>query len=246
MLSIIRRSDKDFYERQNPFVGLRRNQRRVYTDSALRQIRIGMVILFAAMLPALAAAEPLPKWVNNPPKNTNDVSYFVGRGEDESLEEARADAFYDISSQLFWKVIRKQVTISFDLYEGDSEYPWLRSNSRLIDEFYITNEENNIAYYALYEVSRYVIDIINWLTGLYVPALVDGSIDQAVYYAAIQLAAEAPAGSRVAVINVASDDKALGEFVLEELTGYLSSSTNIRLFDRKSLDSIQTEISNHR
>ena len=150
MLSTIRRSDKDFYERQNPFVGLRRNQRRVYTDSALRQIRIGMVILFAAMLPALAAAEPLPKWVNNPPKNTNDVSYFVGRGEGKSLEDARANAFGDIYSQLFWKAIRNPlISIRFELSELDSEseYPWLRSNSRLIEEFYTTNEENNIMEY---------------------------------------------------------------------------------------------------
>jgi len=33
----------------------------------------------------------------------------------------------------------------------------------------------------------------------------------------------------------------LGEFVLEEITGYLSSGGTLNLFDRKSLDSIRRE-----
>lgn len=221
----------------------------------LRIITISIALMgFGVPIPRLGA-QTLPDWVNNPPKNTKDFSYFVGKGAGETLEDAKKAALKDLEGQFFYisdratLITRIPLGISANWVETDDQFPWLHGNGKSLGEFSTGNETSEILFYALYEVSKAGIsakkseihqEINGFISEIY-PALIPGTIEQAVYAAAIQLAKETPRNLKLAVINVASGDTSLGEFALEELTGYLSASGSFQLFDRKSLDSIRKE-----
>jgi len=208
---------------------------------------ITFAILYFILLSSIEA-QNLPDWVKKPSENTETVIYVVGRGEDKSLDGAKRGAYRDIEIQLFNKEF-KQFNIYIDLSERklinqtwvDGQGEWLNDNAQLIDEFIIKETTKTICY-VYYAIPKVEIDtLINGLIEWFVPALKAGSIDQAIYSAAIQLVSGIPRESKIAVISVDSSDREMGEFVLEEITGYFSSVGTLQLFDRKSLDSIRKE-----
>jgi hypothetical protein len=198
------------------------------------------------LLSMVIEAQTLPGWVTNPPRDTVDTIHILMKGTGKTLQEARESisrenltdtetSWFDLNNYYFESTVAGN-TFSFELVWDN----WFVDNATLIDEFY-TQAGGEITYYILYSMPRKVYNILNEVIYWYVPAFKDGSIENALYLSASQLAKEIPRNLKVAVISFLSDDKELGEFALEEITGYLSSSGTMRLFDRRSLDSIRRE-----
>jgi hypothetical protein len=198
------------------------------------------LITFCVFLPISIFAQNLPSWVRNPSRSTQDMVYVVGKGTGASIDEAKSKAYEDIERQLFSQTIKSE-HVAFHVTLNDLDQDFFNTYGILIDNYY-TEAENgkDYIYYAYYSMARSNIDLANNLIYWYWPALQKGTMDQAIYLAAIQLSWEIPRNVKVAVVNVASADSVLGEFILEEVTGYLSSGGNL-LFDRKSLESIRQE-----
>ncbi|MDR2757849.1 MAG: hypothetical protein LBB78_00545, partial [Spirochaetaceae bacterium] len=80
----------------------------------------------------------------------------------------------------------------------------------------------------------------NYLVSIYVeePTAVTisgNSLEAAIHRAYEMIAKDIPAQSRLALLNIASNDQRDGEFVLEELTDLLVNSKRYDIVDRKSL-----------
>jgi len=69
------------------------------------------------------------------------------------------------------------------------------------------------------------------------PAGIEGAIKRA----GIGLINDMPVNSTIAVLNVASDDRTLTTFVVDELEFQLFSARSFTIVDRKTLDTIRTE-----
>jgi hypothetical protein len=194
------------------------------------------------LLPPVMGAQTLPDWVENFPQDTGETMHIVMKGTGETLQKAKErqststkTSEFNTGSQSFYfnfEVTAFNIDLSWD--------DWFYRNARLIDDFYAQNGEE-VIYYALYSMPRAAYNVLNDVLYLCIPAFKEGSIENAIYLAANQLAREMPKNVKVAVISFASADKELGEFALEEVTGYLSSAGAMHLFDRKSLDSIRQE-----
>jgi hypothetical protein len=217
-----------------------------------------LVTVCLLFLTSILEAQTIPDWVKNrPPRNTNETIYIVLEGTGETLEEAKSRAYggsdiygNSMISSSIGIFDNSGVNIQLDMEVGqtyffldlnEDEGKWFSNKAKFIDEF-VTRNEGKIKYYGYYAIPRIAYnvlleEVIYW----YVPALKEGSIENAIYSAANQLASEIPKNLKVAVINVASTDNELGEFALEELTGYLSSAGIMQLFDRQSLASIRNE-----
>jgi hypothetical protein len=209
---------------------------------------IGLLICLL-ILPMVSEAQTFPGWIDNPPENTADTIYIVIVGIGETLQEAKDNAGGSIVTNTFIMTIGFFST-QFIFEVGRNEFimdlrdpgkNWFNDNVLLIDTF-STENGDGVTYYALCALPKEAYnsmfdDLIYW----YIPAFKEGSIENAVYIAANQLVQEIPQNAKVAVLSFASDDIELGEFVLEEITGYLSSAGTMNLFDRYSLDSIRQE-----
>jgi hypothetical protein len=67
------------------------------------------------------------------------------------------------------------------------------------------------------------------------------NLESAVYRAYEMIIKDMPEQSRLALINIASQDEKDGEFVLDELTDLLVNSKRYSIVDRRSLDSLRAE-----
>jgi hypothetical protein len=205
---------------------------------------MALITVCLLLLTSIIEAQTLPNWVKNRPTNTSETIYIVLEGTGKTLEEAKNRAWvYSGNIQPYgielWLEMGQNI---FYLTVGDRYgVNWFSNNAQLIDE-YVTRNKGEITYYAYYAMPTAAYNALwDGLVYWYVPALKDGSIDNAIYSAANQLATEIPKNLKVAVINVASTDNKLGEFALEETTGYLSSAGTMHLVDRTSLNSIRNE-----
>jgi len=68
-----------------------------------------------------------------------------------------------------------------------------------------------------------------------------GSLESAVNRAARVVEEGIPRGATLGILSMASDDKELAEFVIEELTYLLVNTRKFTVVDRKSLDSVMAE-----
>jgi hypothetical protein len=196
------------------------------------------------LLPPVMGAQAFPDWVENPPQDTGETMHIVMKGTGETLQKAKEyqSRTTDTDTSGFAPDF-----FDFDFNIGGNEFfvnieceDWFSRNARLVDDFYTQNGEE-VTYYALYSMPWAAYNVLWDVWYWYVPAFKEGGIENAIYLAANQLAREMPKNVKVVVISFASADKELGEFALEEVTGYLSSAGTMRLFDRKSLDSIRQE-----
>lgn len=205
------------------------------------------VILYSTLLSSIEA-QNLPKWVVNYPKSTNDTINIVMVGSGETLDIAKERMYGDLILNTGYNSIAlsgiqiDEIELGGNIFFLDFNWgEWFNDNAQLIDEFSIRNNEI-ITYYAHYAISREAYNsLFDSLIYWFIPALKPDSIDNAIYVAANQLVRELPKNAKVAVLSFASSDNELGEFILEEITGYLSSSGVMNLFDRISLDSIRKE-----
>ncbi|MDR1288248.1 MAG: CsgG/HfaB family protein [Treponema sp.] len=211
-------------------------------NTALKSIFLALCLF---LLPLILEAQTLPDWVENPPRYIGDIVYIVMKGTGKTLPEAQGRASWDTETSSFSPNLG---LFTFERNVGGNRFllslfwsnDWFNNNALLIEDFYTQNGEE-IEYYVLYSLPRAVYNVLDDVVYQYIPAFKAGTFENAIYLAANQLAQEVPRNIKVAVIGFASADKELGEFVLEETTGYLSSAGTMSLFDRKSLDSIRTE-----
>jgi hypothetical protein len=214
----------------------------VMKNTALKSIFLALCLF---LLPLILEAQTLPDWVENPPRYIGDIVYIVMKGTGKTLPEAQGRASWDTETSSFSPNLG---LFTFERNVGGNRFllslfwsnDWFNNNALLIEDFYTQNGEE-IEYYVLYSLPRAVYNVLDDVVYQYIPAFKAGTFENAIYLAANQLAQEVPRNIKVAVIGFASADKELGEFVLEETTGYLSSAGTMSLFDRKSLDSIRTE-----
>ena len=194
------------------------------------------------LLPLVIEAQALPGWVQNPPKDTRDTVHIVMEGKGKTLQEAKNGIYTGTETRYFDpKNLQFQFNVGGNWFIEDLTWEdWFENNALLIDT-YSTQNGDEVIYYALYSMPRMAYNVLNEVLYWYIPAFREGSFENAIYLAANQLVQETPKNVKVAVISFASADKELGEFALEEINGYLSSSGTMSLFDRKSLDSIRTE-----
>jgi len=192
---------------------------------------------------SLNETKTLPKWVENPPKDDRETIYLLMKGKGSTLEEAKNNISKDTETSYF-----TPNTIQFEFNFGGNGFivdqsweNWFNNNAKLIEHSFMKNKEV-VIYYALYSMPRAAYNVLNEVLYWYVPAFINNSIENAIYLATNQLTLEIPKNIKVAVISFASIDKELGEFALEEITGYLSSTRTMNLFDRKSLDTIRKEL----
>jgi hypothetical protein len=213
-------------------------------EKMMKSTALKLVILLVSLffIPLALEAQTLPKWVSNPPKDTEATVYILMQGKGDTLQEAKDNISRETEQTSF-----NPKSFKFKLYAGGNAFKidigledLFNDNAKLQDDFH-TQDEEGVIYYALYSMPRAAYNVLNEVLYWYVPAFKEGSIENAIYLAANQLARETPKNIKVAVISFSSSDKELGEFALEELTGYLSSAETMNLFDRKSLDSIRRE-----
>jgi hypothetical protein len=188
----------------------------------------------------------LPQWAKKIPNDTNELGYFVGEGRGETLLIAEENAIDDIRGKISERYC-KNIRIPNTQYEmGLYIIVEIMDNSNrvvLVDKYeYFSN--GIYEYKVLYSIDKYAFyeldESINNNSFLRNSVFNEG-IERAVYFSAIQLLNDISINSKVALINVASDDVILGEFIFEELSGYLTSISKISVFDRKSLESLRQE-----
>jgi len=212
-------------------------------NPVLKLIPLMICLIF---LPLVIEAQTLPEWVENPPRDTEDTIYILMKGMGKTLQDAKANSSRGIETSTGYSSLTSQefqydFSFAGNVFFVDMTWEdWFSDNAKLVEDTHISNGEG-IIYYAIYSMPKTVYNELWELLYWYVPALKEGNIENAIYLASIQLVQEMPKNKKVAVISFASADKDLGEFVLEEITGYLSSSGTMSLFDRKSLDSIRRE-----
>jgi hypothetical protein len=201
------------------------------------------------VVPMTIGAQILPEWVENPPGHTAETIHIVMKGTGKTLQEAKDNMSGSIGGIVENELSANSVQFTLEVGGNDSivelsdnQGNWFNDNAWLIDTFSTDDEEGIIYCYALYGLPQEAWNsMFEGLVYWYFPALKYGSIENVVYSAASQLAREIPKNTKVAVLSFASDDKELGEFILEETTGYLSSAGTMNLFDRYSLESIRQE-----
>ena len=204
-----------------------------------RLITFAIGLLF---LPFVIEAQTLPNWVGNPPRDTGDTIHIVMKGTGKTLQDAKDNISRDLDTSSFSSdYYQFLLNVGGNGFIVDMSWEnWFNDNAQLLDTSYTQNGEE-VIYYVLYSMPRAIYNVLNEVLHWYIPAFKEGSIENSIYLAANQLAQEMPKNVKVAVISFASVDKDLGEFALEEITGYLSSSGTMHIFDRKSLDSIRKE-----
>lgn len=199
-------------------------------------------VICLLFLPLVIEAQTLPNWVGNPPSDTGDTIFIVMKGTGKTLQEAKDNISRDSETSSFSLDYFKFLhNVGGNGFIVDMTWEnWFNDNANLLESSYVQDGEE-VIYYALYSIPRAIYNVLFEVLYWYIPAFKEGSIENSIYLAANQLAQEIPKNVKVAVISFASVDKKLGEFALEEITGYLSSCETMHMFDRKSLDSIRKE-----